>query len=294
MSRGFTLAGFKVVGVDNSEHAKGAFELNGHGKFELADLSRELITGNYDLVVGGPPCKPWSAVNQQNRRSSHKDYRLIDSFFEHVVANDPDAFLLENVLPLKSDEILGKWVRRMKELKFTVDALNVRYSDYGAATRRRRLIVFGAKDAKTGSFANSLKRRQRTNSTVRRRIGYLRNINREVPDHVWPTLNTLSTYEHMYKSGKYGWCILPWDDAAPSFGNVMKTYVLHPDSNNGGPKRVISVKEASLIMGFPRKFRFPAGYGITHRYQMVADMVSPVFARAAARTVKEVLARDPR
>lgn len=292
MSSGFKLAGFSVVGVDKSEHAKRTFELNDHGTFKLMDLGKDIFTGNFDLVAGGPPCKPWSAVNQQNRRSAHDDYGLVDSFFKHVIANDPDAFLLENVLPLKSDEIMEKWVESMTRRKFSVETLNVRYSDYGAATRRRRLLVFGTKMGEASEFVRLLKRRRRANSTVRRRIEYLKKAKRDVRDHEWPKLNTISSYGPMYRSGKYGWCILPWDDAAPSFGNVMKTYVLHPDSNNGGPRRVISVKEASLIMGFPRKFRFPQDIGMTPRYQMVADMVSPVFARAAARTIKSLLSND--
>ena len=53
--------------------------------------------------------------------------------------------------------------------------------------------------------------------------------------------------------------------------------------------RVISVKEALLLMGFDREFHFPQGMGMGIRYQMVTDAVSPVFAYAAACVVKEIL-----
>ena len=92
-----------------------------------------------------------------------------------------------------------------------------------------------------------------------------------------------------YETGKFGWYILKWEEPAPSFGNVSKTYILHPNAFNGGPKRVISVKEALLIMGFDNDFRFPERTGIKRGYQMVADAVSPVFAYVSASIIKEML-----
>jgi DNA (cytosine-5)-methyltransferase 1 len=111
----------------------------------------------------------------------------------------------------------------------------------------------------------------------------------EIPDHVWPELKTIDKYRHYYATGKYGWYILKWNEPAPSFGNVMKTYILHPDSFNGQSTRVISVREALLVMGFDNSFRFPQDLGLGARYQMIVDAVSPVFSYAAARVSKDLL-----
>jgi hypothetical protein len=69
----------------------------------------------------------------------------------------------------------------------------------------------------------------------------------------------------------------------------MKTYILHPDAFNGGSTRVISVKEALLIMGFDSGFRFPQEFGLGIRYQMVVDSVSPIFSSLAAIVTKELI-----
>ena len=82
--------------------------------------------------------------------------------------------MLENVLPLKSDDMLKGWIGRMKQSGYSVESMNVRYSDYGAATRRRRLIVFGVQDGKAEDFVKSLRRRRRKGSTVRTKIEYLK------------------------------------------------------------------------------------------------------------------------
>ena len=50
------------------------------------------------------------------------------------------------------------------------------------------------------------------------------------------------------------------------------------------PPRVISVREALLLMGFSKAFRFPEGLGLAARYQMAVDSVSPVFSVAIANT----------
>jgi DNA (cytosine-5)-methyltransferase 1 len=76
------------------------------------------------------------------------------------------------------------------------------------------------------------------------------------PDHVWPNLKTIDKYAENYRTNKFGWYVLNWSEPAPSFGNVMKTYILHPDSLNGKPSRVISVREALLVMGFNENTRF--------------------------------------
>jgi DNA (cytosine-5)-methyltransferase 1 len=110
-----------------------------------------------------------------------------------------------------------------------------------------------------------------------------------LPDHVWPELRTINKYRKYYKTGKYGWYILDWKEPAPSFGNVMKTYILHPDAFNGRRTRVISVKEALLIMGYDSRFRFPQDYGLGARYQMVVDSVSPTFSYPAAKVTEEII-----
>ena len=67
----------------------------------------------------------------------------------------------------------------------------------------------------------------------------------------------------------------------------MKTYILHPNSFNGGDTRAISVKEASLIMGFGKDFKFPSGgNSLSLKYQMISDSVSPIFSYAAAKATR--------
>ena len=290
LAQGFVKSGFDVIGIDISEPAGKTFELNNRSKFVKADLSRELIEGNYDVVVGGPPCKPWSSINVTRRGKSHSDYKLLSRFFKHVEHHIPEIFLLENVPPLQHDPTYRRFIRRLRKKNYSIAIKKINYNDYGAPTRRHRLITVGIRNGNADVFFNRLSELERKPRTVRDVMWALRRKEMgKVPDHVWPRLKTILKYRKYYESGKYGWYILKWNEAAPSFGNVMKTYILHPDAFDGGALRVISVKEALLIMGFDQKFSFPKDIGMGLKYQMIADSVSPAFSSAAAKTMKEIL-----
>jgi DNA (cytosine-5)-methyltransferase 1 len=289
LASGFSEEGFNVTGVDNQEVVPRIFEKNGFGTAKVADLFTQRINGGFDVVIGGPPCRPWSSINVRRRREEHASFDLLGSFTHHVLANRPEVFLMENVPPAKQDALIA--TKALEKRGYSVEAETVTYSQFGAATSRRRLILFGGLKCDGDAFFDELGKFKRQSSTVREAIGYLDGKKPgEVPDHVYPNLKTIANYDSYYDSGKYGWYRLAWDEPAPSFGNVMKTYTLHPSSRDRRFKpRVISVREASRLMGFRRGFRFPEGMGMGLRYQMAADSVSPFFSRAAAKAVKRLL-----
>lgn len=286
LSYGFQKENFEVYGVDINEFSEKIFQINKLGILKIADLKKEKIRGEYDIVIGGPPCRPWSSVNLQRRRQMHPDFPLLEAFFEHVRRLKPLVFIMENVPPVRDD---AKQLAADLEEFYFIDFRNFRYSDFGASTRRRRLFITGFKKSLNitpADFFKIVDSFRRPPATVRDAIG--RNFDGDL-EHIFPKLKTIHKYMEYYRTGKYGWYILRWNEPAPSFGNVMKTYILHPDSLNGAPPRVISVRESLCIMGFPRSFRFPEEMGLGMRYQMVADAVSPVFSDVLAKVVKEIL-----
>lgn len=289
-AQGFKASGFDVTGADISEHAGKTFELNNLGKFKYTDLSHCFVHGDYDVIIGGPPCKPWSAVNTTRRGKKHRDYILISRFFKHVELIRPKVFLLENVPLLAGEKKLEQLIEGLNNQGYSMHGKVVTYSDYGAPTKRHRFVLFGTRLGSAETFFERLSNHTSRYKSVKDVIWKLRDTEKGgFPDHVWPELKTINNYLENYKSNKFGWYVLKWDEPAPSFGNIMKTYILHPDAFNGRPTRVISVREALLIMGFDENVHFPDGLGLGVRYQMIVDSVSPVFSLAAARVVKELI-----
>lgn len=290
LSLGFAKNGFTVKGYDINPHSPKIFVENSIGSAETVDLSKFFPASKPLLIIGGPPCKPWSSVNVTRRLKNHPDYELLTFYFKNVLKLEPEAFVLENVPPIKNDENYQFWLKTLAK-KYSINSRIICYADYGASTKRKRLFTVGFKNYKASKFFKVLKSFNKKPSTVADAIQRFVKLERgNFSDHEWPILKTISKYAELYETGKFGWYKLDMKKSAPSFGNVMKTYILHPFAGqNGFPERVISVREAMAIMGFSDSFIFPEKIGLTLRYQMVVDAVSPVFSEVFARAIKKTL-----
>ncbi|MGP6220992.1 DNA cytosine methyltransferase [Caldiplasma sukawensis] len=291
LSSGFAPARFDVTGVDIDPRVGLVYSALNKNNFILKDLFREIVSGDFDVVVGGPPCRPWSAVNRSRRGSAHRDFALLSRFFDHVLTIRPAVFVLENVPLLQRDPEFSVQLDRAMEAGYSVSYRILRYSDFGAATSRKRLVAIGVSYGSAEEILQSIDEYRKSPTSVSGVIYDLREKQRdEIADHVWPYLRTIAKYRDKYLSGKFGWKVLDWDMPAPSFGNVMKTYILHPDHGvDSKDPRTVSVLEVSRILGFNHEFSFPAGLGMGLRYQMLVDSVSPVFSKAMASAIEKWL-----
>lgn len=289
-STGFSRQHFSVTGADINLKAAEIFEINKIGKFIHKNLLSEKVEGNFSIIIGGPPCRPFSSVNVRRRGEAHPNYPLVERYFEHISRLHPDLFFMENVPPTRNYPVFKDAVEKIRNEGYYVEHEVIHYSDFGATTKRRRLIVFGGKDETlVKNIIAEFNNRKRKAKTVGDAIKKYEDLKEgEYPDHVWPHFKTIHKYRDKYESGQYGWYKLDYSEPAPSFGNIMKTYILHPQAGtNGTPVRVISIREAMEIMGFPQDFRFPKDMGVGMRYQMVVDVVSPTISEILADVVKK-------
>jgi DNA (cytosine-5)-methyltransferase 1 len=101
LALGFALNGFRVIGYDIHPRVPEIFQINRIGLAVTADLtdpaSIRLEHRDVQVVTGGPPCRPWSALNLQRRGSRHPDHPLLGAFFRAIREILPEAFLMENV-----------------------------------------------------------------------------------------------------------------------------------------------------------------------------------------------------
>jgi DNA (cytosine-5)-methyltransferase 1 len=292
MAIGFAKAGFSVSGVDINPWARKIFARNHIGMAIIEDLKSESIRGEFPVVTGGPPCRPWSRLNTGKRGVEHPDHPLLGRFFEHVSDIEPVVFVLENVEALARDHVFRDWIEKLRCSAYSVAVRNIAYSDFGAPTARRRLITVGVRRGGRSAewLFDRLKQAECQSASVGDAIRRFEGLEYGgFADHVWSKLTTIDKYEKYYQTGKYGWYQLEYDAPAPSFGNIAKTYILHPASGDRIAPRVISVREALAIIGFDDGFSFPPEMGTTLRYQMVADAVSPAFSEACAEVVMRLL-----
>ena len=150
LSLGFALAGLgPVEGHDIWPRAVATYNLNLRRlgcRAEVTDLTRRAPKGDFDVVVGGPPCQPFSRANAGPRGEGHPLWPTFPAYFDVVLEKEPLAFLLENVPTLLQDRDMkplleGQLARVRGQYRLAARVLDA--ADYGVPQRRLRLFVLG-------------------------------------------------------------------------------------------------------------------------------------------------------
>jgi len=152
LSLGFALAleGAEILGLDIGRYAVETYNYNLNrlgAKAIVQDVLEWEPEGEFDVVMGGSPCQPFSLANTRRRGREHPLYPTFPRFFDVVLELEPKLFLLENVKGL-----LTRTHRHLLEeqLKRVDPRYEVRYSvlnaaHYGVPQRRERLFVLGVR-----------------------------------------------------------------------------------------------------------------------------------------------------
>jgi DNA (cytosine-5)-methyltransferase 1 len=110
------------------------------------------------LVVGGPPCTPFSKSGfwlEQKRESRDPNASLLDEYVRVVRETRPEAFILENVQGLTyktHKEQFDRLLKGLTELGYNPQWKVLLAADYGVPQLRRRVFVVGRRDGRAFEF----------------------------------------------------------------------------------------------------------------------------------------------
>jgi DNA (cytosine-5)-methyltransferase 1 len=136
----------EVYGVDIDLHAVDTYNMNLQRlgcRADRADLLTWPIDGGYDIIVGGPPCQPWSLANTKNVGEKHPLYLTFQRYFDIIKATMPTAFVFENVRGLitrKFKHLLDNQLSSLAEA-YRVKTAILNAVNYGVPQKRQRVIV---------------------------------------------------------------------------------------------------------------------------------------------------------
>ncbi len=322
LTQGLKRAGFTVLGaVEIDSKAVEVYRLN-HPEVEvfardIRDLqAREILKrlqlekGALGLLAGCPPCQGFSRMRTLNSGKAVKDPRnsLIKDFLRLVKQLRPKAIMMENVPGLAAD-------RRFKSFKFQLrklgykgedDVLNA--ADYGVPQRRNRLIYIAAL-----SYSATFGHPVREKKTVRDAIAGLGTAGKSGdPIHDLPEQRSAKVVDRIKKIPKNGggrqdlprreqlechkgcdgfkdvYGRMAWKELAPTITsgcfNPSKGRFLHPSRN-----RTITMREAALLQGFPKKYKFKAEHGKVTVARLIGNALPPPFIASHARSLKRTL-----
>lgn len=115
-SAGFQTAGHEIVlGVDDNPVCLKSFQANFPDSmvWEVDILELESLP-RADIIIGGPPCQPFSLANRNRDPTEGMD--LVLKFIELCTESKPKYWIMENVPPVKKelkDTLSDEWIKSM-------------------------------------------------------------------------------------------------------------------------------------------------------------------------------------
>lgn len=314
LSLGLEAAGVRVVaGVEMDPDAAATWALSHPGAEVARRDARKVVWRRFDgvdLVVGGPPCQPWSTGGLRLGQLDTRDGW--PAFIDALACLRPRAFLAENVAGLTEGamrprfwELLGQ----LADLGYSVSAKVVNAADFGVPQKRRRCIVVGRTDKEHFVFPEPVfgpgKPRPWRPAGLVLRAHPLGEPNRSpVTYAARPDLRRDPYAGHLFNGGgrpialdrpsptllaSMGGNKTPWVDVA----GIVPSYhaeLLAGGAPRSGPvpgARRITVQEAALLQGFPRWVCLVGRP--SSQYRQVGNAVPPPLAEALGRALVEQL-----
>jgi DNA (cytosine-5)-methyltransferase 1 len=120
-----------------------------------------LAVGDPALVIGGPPCTPFSKSGfwlEEKRTSSDPNASLLDEYVRVVRETRPESFVLENVQGLTYQTHRAQFQRLLSglhDLGYNPQWKVLLAADYGIPQLRRRVFVVGRRDGRPFKFPQS-------------------------------------------------------------------------------------------------------------------------------------------
>lgn len=253
------------------------------------------IGNPYNLIIGGPSCKPFSASNRRKMLAAHEDVDLVNEYIRITKENRPDIFVIENVpqfLSSNDGEYLSRVMNQLGS-DYDISSAVVCDSNVGGYTLRKRAIVIGSRIGKI--TLSSLKihpvktvKEALTKVTekwfnyhdlTKNRSDTVRKMALVRPGHNFKDIPEYRDNPLMHSDRYYR---LDPDKPSPTIVNWRKLPLIHPEEN-----RTLTVAEASALMGFNEEFAFLGS--LDSRQQQCGNGCTLAIGTLIHNTVKRAL-----
>lgn len=281
LSLGFEAAGYETIGYELEDSAVNTYNRNLNGKCYLQKLEVGFEYPQADIVIGGPPCQPFSVFGNQKGMEDARDGFPI--FIDAIRRIQPKVFLFENVRNLAYSH---KWYfdlikDALGKLGYIIEFKCLNAVNYGVPQNRERMIVVGHKSSFHYPIVNKNK------VTVGEAIGDLIDTIQDESKILTPRQDEyIAIYE------KKSACINPRDLYPDKPARTLTCRNLAGCTSDmqrvrlkDGRRRRLVVREAARLQSFPDWFEFE-GTEIK-QFNQIGNAVPPLLAYRLALQIKE-------
>lgn len=284
LSLGFEAAGYETIGYEMVPSAVKTYNHNMKGHCHEMMLTVGQEYPDADIIIGGPPCQPFSVRGKQQGMNDARDGFPI--FIDAVKRLQPKVFMFENVRNLAFSH---KWyleliIDELRKLNYLVEYRCLNAVNYGVPQNRERIIVVGhrSKFRFPSMEVNKV--------TVGEAIGDTMNEVIEGCHFLTPSQDKyIAEYE------KKSDCINPRDLYADRPARTITCRNLTGATSDmqrvrlpDGRRRRIVQREAARLQSFPDWFEFCGNE--VQQFTQIGNAVPPLLAYKLAQSVKECYA----
>lgn len=280
LSLGFEANGFKTIGYELDEQAAQTYNDNLIGHCFHQKLTIDTAFPKADLVIGGPPCQPFSVGGKQLGLKDSRDGFPI--FLSAVKQLNPEVLLFENVRGMlyKNKWYFDEVVDELEKLGYYVNYSLLNAKNYEVPQNRERVIVIGSK--RKNRFPEEVNRKV----TAGEALGELAFQYDKSSKFFTPSMD-----KYVAKYEKASKCVNPRDLYLDRPARTLTcrnlagaTGDMHRVRLEDGRRRRITVREASRLQSFPDWFKFNGTE--TNQYNQIGNAVAPYFAYHLAASIK--------
>lgn len=240
------------------------------------------------VVIGGPPCQPFSVGGHQNGIRDARDG--FPAFISAVEQAKPDIWMFENVrgLMYRNKDYLDAVIAELEGLGYVVEFKLLNAVNHGVPQNRERVIVVGHR----GEFHYPVHQAKRVTAG-----DALTDLATQVHADSKFLTDSMDTYVAKYE--KASSCITPRDlhldrpartvtcrNLAGATGDMHR--VVLPD----GRRRRLTKREGARLQSFPDWFEFQGSE--TSCFNQIGNAVPPLLAYCIAGSFREYLQSSTR
>lgn len=287
LSLGFEAAGFKTIGYEMNPDAAATYRKNLIGDCIVEKLTLETEYPNAQIIIGGPPCQPFSVGGNQNGvNDSRNGFPL---FIDAIKKVKPAVFMFENVRGLLYS---NKWyleviIEELQNLGYTVEYKLLNAVNYGVPQNRERLFLVGHNSELYFPEMETKK------YTVRDAIPDFVETTPAESKFLTPAQDTyIANYERASK------CVNPRDLHLDKPSRTLTcrnlsgaTGDMHRVKLPDGRRRRVLIREAARLQSFPDSFEFVGAE--TSQFNQIGNAVPPLLAYHMALEVKKCYQKVP-
>ena len=288
LALGFEVQGFRSIGYEMRKAAVATYSANLTGDCNEVFLELGKPHEAADVIIGGPPCQPFSQFGYQlGKRDRRNGFPI---FLNAVDRIRPKIAIIENVRGVlyRNKDYLRSVVGELERFGYAVETRILNSVHYGVPQNRERIVIVASTVG--WSWPEPLVTAPITAGVALGEMAY-----QERHDSLYLT-PSMDTYIAEYERRSH--CVTPRDLHLDRPSRTVTCRNLGAATSDmlrlrmpGGRRRRLTVREGARLQGFPDWFEFAGNE--YEQYEQIGNAVAPLLGLALAGSAKAALAMEP-